>query len=220
MNTEKLIAPSILTADFSNLAQQIRYLELGGADWIHCDVMDGRFVPNISFGPVVIKAIRKVTTLPIDAHLMILSPDAFLEEFTEAGVNSITVHQEAVIHLNRTLTRIRELGIKAGVSIIPSTPVSSIVKVLEIVDLVLIMSVNPGFGGQKFIPNSIRRINELAELREKYKLNFLIEIDGGVETKNIQEISSAGCNVFVIGNSIFGKDNITAATVEFKNLLR
>jgi ribulose-phosphate 3-epimerase len=220
MNTEKLIAPSILTADFSNLAQQIRYLELGGADWIHCDVMDGRFVPNISFGPVVIKAIRKVTTLPIDAHLMILSPDAFLEEFTEAGVNSITVHQEAVIHLNRTLTRIRELGIKAGVSIVPSTPVSSIVEVLEIVDLVLIMSVNPGFGGQKFIPNSIRRINELAELREKYKLNFLIEIDGGVETKNIQEISSAGCNVFVIGNSIFSKDNITAATVEFKNLLR
>jgi ribulose-phosphate 3-epimerase len=220
MNTEKLIAPSILTADFSNLAQQIRYLELGGADWIHCDVMDGRFVPNISFGPVVIKAIRKVTTLPIDAHLMILSPDAFLEEFTEAGVNSITVHQEAVIHLNRTLTRIRELGIKAGVSIVPSTPVSSIVEVLEIVDLVLIMSVNPGFGGQKFIPNSIRRINELAELREKYKLNFIIEIDGGVETKNIQEISSAGCNVFVIGNSIFSKDNITAATVEFKNLLR
>ena len=220
MNTEKLIAPSILTADFSNLAQQIRYLELGGADWIHCDVMDGRFVPNISFGPVVIKAIRKVTTLPIDAHLMILSPDGFLEVFTEAGVNSITVHQEAVIHLNRTLTRIRELGIKAGVSIVPSTPVSSIVEVLEIVDLVLIMSVNPGFGGQKFIPNSIRRINELAELREKYKLNFLIEIDGGVETKNIQEISSAGCNVFVIGNSIFSKDNITAATVEFKNLLR
>jgi ribulose-phosphate 3-epimerase len=220
MNTEKLIAPSILTADFSNLAQQIRYLELGGADWIHCDVMDGRFVPNITFGPIVIKSIKKVTSLPIDAHLMIQTPDAFLEEFTEAGVNSITVHQEAVIHLNRTLTRIRELGIKAGVSIIPSTPVSSIVEVLEIVDLVLIMSVNPGFGGQKFIPNSIRRINELAELREKYKLNFLIEIDGGVETKNIQEISSAGCNVFVIGNSIFGKDNITAATVEFKNLLR
>ena len=220
MNTEKLIAPSILTSDFSNLAQQIRYLELGGADWIHCDVMDGKFVPNITFGPVVIKAIRKVTTLPIDAHLMILSPDAFLEEFTEAGVNSITVHQEAVIHLNRTITRIRELGIKVGVSINPSTPVSTLVEVLEIIDLVLIMSVNPGFGGQKFIPNSIRRINELAELREKYKLNFLIEIDGGVETKNIQEISSAGCNVFVIGNSIFGKDNITAATVELKNLLR
>jgi len=219
MNSEKLVAPSILTADFSNLAQQIRFLELGGADWIHCDIMDGKFVPNITFGPVVVKAIRKVTSLPIDAHLMILTPDVFLEDFKEAGVNSITVHQEAVVHLNRTLTRIKELGLKAGVSIVPSTPVSILSEVLEIVDLVLIMSVNPGFGGQKFIPNSIRRINELAELREKYKLNFHIEIDGGISINNIKEISSAGCNVFVIGNSIFGTDNITASTVEFKNLL-
>jgi ribulose-phosphate 3-epimerase len=220
MNSEKLIAPSILTADFSNLAQQIRFLEIGGADWIHCDIMDGKFVPNITFGPVVVKAIRKVTSLPIDAHLMIFTPDVFLEDFKEAGASSITVHQEAVVHLNRTLTRIKELGLKAGVSIVPSTPVSILSEVIEIVDLVLIMSVNPGFGGQKFIPNSIRRINELAELREKYKLNFHIEIDGGIATNNIKEISSAGCNVFVVGNSIFGKDNITAATVELKNLLR
>jgi ribulose-phosphate 3-epimerase len=220
MNSKKLVAPSILTADFSNLAQQIRYLELGGADLIHCDVMDGNFVPNITFGPVVIKAIRKVTALPIDAHLMVKTPDAFLEEFKESGASSITVHQEAVIHLNRTLTRIRELGLKAGVALNPSTPVSTLVEVLGIVDLVLIMSVNPGFGGQKFIQNSIRRVKELAELRDKLKLNFSIEIDGGITTNNIQEISSVGCNVFVIGNSIFGKDNITAATVEFKNLLR
>jgi len=220
MNSEKLIAPSILTADFSNLAQQIRFLELGGADWIHCDVMDGKFVPNLTFGPVVIHAIRKVTTLPLDVHLMIFTPDLFLEDFAEAGANSLTVHQEAVIHLNRTLTRIRELGLKAGVSINPSTPVSTLLEIIDIVDLVLIMSVNPGFGGQKFITNSIRRINELAELREKYKLNFHIEIDGGISTNNIKEISAAGCNIFVIGNSIFGKDNITAATVEFKNLLR
>lgn len=220
MNSVKYVAPSILTADFSNLAQQIRYLELGGADWIHCDVMDGKFVPNLTFGAVVVKAIRKVTALPIDAHLMIYNPDVFLEDFAEAGANSVTVHQEAVVHLNRTLTRIRELGLKPGVSINPSTPVSTLLEIIEIVDLVLIMSVNPGFGGQKFIQNSIRRVNELAELREKYKLNFLIEIDGGIGTNNIQEISSAGCNVFVIGNSIFGKDNITAATVEFKNLLR
>ena len=220
MNSEKLIAPSILTADFSNLAQQIRYIELGGADRIHCDVMDGKFVPNITFGPVVIKAIRKVTSLPIDAHLMIQTPDVFLEDFKEAGATSIMVHQEAVIHLNRILTRIRELGLKAGVAINPSTPVSTLFEIIGIVDLVLIMSVNPGFGGQKFISNSIRRIKELAELRDKFKLNFLIEIDGGIATNNIQEISSAGCNVFVIGNSIFGKDNITAATVEFKNLLR
>ena len=176
MNSKKLIAPSILTADFSNLAQQIRCLELGGADWIHCDVMDGKFVPNITFGPVVVRAIRKVTTLPIDAHLMIQTPDFFLEDFKEAGTNSITVHQEAVVHLNRTLTRIHELGLKAGVSINPSTPVSTLIEEIEIVDLVLIMSVNPGFGGQKFIPNSIRRINELAELREKYKLNFHYEL--------------------------------------------
>ena len=220
MNSEKLIAPSILTADFSNLAQQIRYIELGGADRIHCDVMDGKFVPNITFGPVVIKAMRKVTSLPIDAHLMIQTPDVFLEDFKEAGATSIMVHQEAVIHLNRILTRIRELGLKAGVAINPSTPVSTLSEIIGIVDFVLIMSVNPGFGGQKFISNSIRRIKELAELRDKFKLNFLIEIDGGISNNNILEISSAGCNVFVIGNSIFGKDNITAATVEFKNLLR
>jgi ribulose-phosphate 3-epimerase len=220
MNSEKLIAPSILTADFSNLAQQIRYIELGGADRIHCDVMDGKFVPNITFGTVVIKAMRKVTSLPIDAHLMIQTPDLFLEDFKEAGASSITVHQEAVIHLNRTLTRVRELGLKAGVAINPSTPVSALSEIIGIVDLVLIMSVNPGFGGQKFISNSIRRIKELSELRDKFKLNFLIEIDGGVSNNNILEISSAGCNVFVIGNSIFGKDNITAATVEFKNLLQ
>jgi len=220
MNSEKLIAPSILTADFSNLAQQIRYIELGGADRIHCDVMDGKFVPNITFGPVVIKAMRKVTSLPIDAHLMIQTPDLFLEDFKEAGASSITVHQEAVVHLNRTLTRVRELGLKAGVAINPSTPVSTLSEIIGIVDFVLIMSVNPGFGGQKFISNSIRRIKELAELRDKFKLNFLIEIDGGISNNNILEISSAGCNVFVIGNSIFGKDNITAATVEFKNLLR
>ena len=220
MNSEKLVAPSILTADFSNLAQQIRYIELGGADRIHSDVMDGKFVPNITFGPVVIKAMRKVTSLPIDAHLMIQTPDLFLEDFKEAGSSSITVHQEAVIHLNRTLTRVRELGLKAGVAINPSTPVSTLSEIIGIVDFVLIMSVNPGFGGQKFISNSIRRIKELAELRDKFKLNFLIEIDGVVSNNNILEISSAGCNVFVIGNSIFGKDNITAATVEFKNLLR
>jgi len=220
MNSEKLIAPSILTADFSNLAQQIRYIELGGADRIHCDVMDGIFVPNITFGPVVINALRKVTSLPIDAHLMIQTPDLFLEDFKEAGASSITVHQEAVVHLNRTLTRVRELGLKAGVAINPSTPVSTLSEIIGIVDLVLIMSVNPGFGGQKFISNSIRRIKELAELRDKFKLNFLIEIDGGISNNNILEISSAGCNVFVIGNSIFGKDNITAATVEFKNLLQ
>jgi ribulose-phosphate 3-epimerase len=217
MSNIKIIAPSILAADFSNLSQQIRSVELGGADWIHCDVMDGKFVPNLSFGPIVVKAVRKITRLPIDVHLMIQNPDALLEKFIEAGANSVTVHQEEVIHLDRTLNRIKELGAKAGVVINPSTPVGTLKEVLDIVDLVLIMSVNPGFGGQKFIPNSLNKVKELAEVRERIRNNFLIEVDGGIIIENIKDISSAGCNAFVIGNSIFSKDNITAATVEFKN---
>lgn len=215
----KILAPSILTADFSNLSQQIRYLELGGADWIHCDVMDGQFVPNITFGPIVIESIRRVTKLPIDVHLMIRTPDAMLERFVKAGANYITVHQEEVIHLDRTLNRINELGVKAGVVLNPSTPINVLTEVLHLVDMVLIMSVNPGFGAQKFIPNSIKKIEQLSELREKLGLNFLIEIDGGIDKENIKRVSTAGCNVFVVGNSIFKNDNITAATVEFKNLI-
>jgi ribulose-phosphate 3-epimerase len=217
MNNSKIIAPSILAADFSNLSQQIRSTELGGADWIHCDVMDGKFVPNLSFGPIVVKAVRKITRLPIDVHLMIKNPDSFLEEFILAGANRITIHQEEVIHLDRTLNRIRELGAKAGVALNPSTSVETLKEVFDLVDLVLIMSVNPGFGGQVFIQNTLNKIKELAEIRSKIKKDFLIEVDGGITTENINAISSAGCNVFVIGNSIFSKDNITAATVEFKN---
>lgn len=219
MKKKKIIAPSILSADFSNLSQQIRFVELGGADWIHCDVMDGKFVPNLTFGPIVVKAVRKITKLPIDVHLMIQNPDALIERFVEAGADCITVHQEEVVHLNRTITKIHELGTKAGVAINPSTPISTLVEVLEIVDLLLVMSVNPGFGGQKFIPNSLRKIKELVELREECSANFLIEVDGGVDLNNIEQISEAGCDVFVAGNSIFSKDNITAATVELKNIL-
>lgn len=219
MSKQKIIAPSILTADFSNLSQQIRSTELGGADWIHCDVMDGHFVPNLSFGPVVIQAVRKVTKLPIDVHLMIKNPDALIENFINAGADCVTVHQEEVVHLNRTLTRIKELGAKAGVAINPSTPVSTLEEVLDCADLILVMSVNPGFGGQKFIPVVIKKIKELSELRKKLSANFLIEIDGGIGTGNIKEVADAGCDVFVIGNSIFSKDNITAATVELKNLV-
>lgn len=219
MNEKKLIAPSLLAADFSNLAQQIRYVELGGADWIHCDIMDGKFVPNLTFGPLVVEAVRKITKLPIDTHLMIKNPDQIIKNFIDAGCNYITVHQEEVIHLNRTINWIKELGAKAGVSINPSTPVSTLIEILEYVDLVLVMSVNPGFGGQKFIPSSLKKIEELSRIRKEKGYNFLIEVDGGIDKENIKRISDAGCNVFVAGSSIFGKDNITAAAMELKNLV-
>jgi len=215
----KKIAPSILSADFSNLAQQIRYVEIGGADIIHCDVMDGKFVPNITFGPVVVKAVRKVTKLPIDVHLMIKDPDNFIEDFVKAGANYISVHQEEVVHLNRTITKIKDLGVKAGVVLNPSTPVSTLTEILEYIDFVLIMSVNPGFGGQKFIESTLNKVSQLAKMREEMNLNFEIELDGGVTSKNIGKIAAAGCDIFVAGSSIFGQDNISAAATELKNLI-
>jgi len=219
MVTKKLLAPSILSADFSNLSQQIRLVEIGGADLIHCDVMDGRFVPNLTFGPMVISSIRNITNLPIDAHLMVENPDNLIDSFIEAGVNYLTVHQEVVVHLHRTVEYIKSKGVKAGVSINPSTPVHFLKEILEYVDLVLIMSVNPGFGGQKFIHSSLRKIQELSKIREEMGYNFLIEVDGGITKDNIKEVSNAGCNIFVVGWSIFGNDNKTAATAEFKNLI-
>ncbi len=215
----KILAPSILTADFSNLSQQVRAVELGGADWIHCDIMDGQFVPNMTFGPIVLQAIRKSTRLPIDAHLMIKTPDNLIEDFIKAGANYITVHQEEVVHLHRTLTRIHDFGAKAGVAVNPATPVSSLAEVLSIADMILVMSVNPGFGGQKFIESSISKIKELDKLRTDNNYKYLIQVDGGIGLDNIRTVSEAGCNSFVIGNSIFKNDNITAATVEFKNIL-
>jgi ribulose-phosphate 3-epimerase len=215
-----IIAPSILSADFSNLSQQIRLTEMGGADWIHCDVMDGHFVPNITIGPIIVKAARKCTKLPIDVHLMIEKPDNFLEAFAEAGANYITVHVEEVVHLNRTISRIKELGCKAGVVVNPATPLDRIVDIAEYIDLLLIMTVNPGFGGQKFIPNSIRRIEEAVKLRTKLKANYLIEIDGGVNKETIVASKKAGVDVFVAGSAIFDADNITAATAELKNLVK
>ena len=217
MNNKKIIAPSILSADFSNLSQQIRNVELGGAKWIHCDIMDGQFVPNLTFGPIVVKSIRKISQLPIDVHLMIKNPDALLEDFINAGATSLTVHQEEVVHLNRTLTKIQQLGAKAGVAINPATPLNTLAEIFDIADLILIMSVNPGFGGQKFIGSSIRKIKELKDLRKKHSANFLIEVDGGINIQNVKEISEAGCDVFVIGSSIYDKDNVTAATIEFVN---
>lgn len=215
-----LLAPSILSCDFSNLAQQIRLVEMGGADWLHCDIMDGRFVPNITFGPVIVEAAKKSTNLPVDVHLMIKDPDNFIEDFINVGADYISVHFEEVVHLNRTIARIKELGAKAGVVINPATPVNSLNDIAEYVDLVLIMTVNPGFGGQKFISNSIKRIQETFELRKKLDAKFLIEVDGGVNNKTIAKIKEAGCDVFVAGSAIFHSDNISAATAELKNLIR
>ncbi len=215
-----LLAPSILSADFSNLAQQIRLTEMGGADWIHCDVMDGHFVPNITIGPILVKAARKITKLPVDVHLMIENPDKFLEAFADAGADYISVHVEEVVHLNRTINRIKELGCKAGVVVNPATPLNRIHDIAEYIDLLLIMTVNPGFGGQKFIPNSLRRIEEAVNLRTKIKSNYLIEIDGGVNSNTIVAAMNAGVDVFVAGSAIFDADNITAATAELKNMVK
>ncbi|MDP3149823.1 MAG: ribulose-phosphate 3-epimerase [Ignavibacteria bacterium] len=215
-----LLAPSILSADFSNLAQQIRCVEIGGADLIHCDVMDGHFVPNITIGPLVIEATKRSAKLPVDVHLMITAPDAIIPEFAKAGANYITVHQEAIPHLHRTIQLIKSVGCKAGVAINPATPISSLTNILEDVDLVLVMSVNPGFGGQKFIESSLTKIEELKSLRAKFNYSYQIEIDGGVNKSTIQKIKEAGCDIFVAGSSIFHAENITAATTELKNLIR
>lgn len=215
-----LIAPSILSADMARLEQQIRLVEMGGADWIHCDIMDGHFVPNITFGPVLVKAVRKVTKLPVDVHLMINNPDKFLEDFRKAGADHLLVHQEEVIHLNRTIKKIKELGMKAGVVINPATPVHTLRDIAEYIDILLIMSVNPGFGGQSFIPNSIRKIKEAVALRKEFNADFKIEIDGGIDRETIVPALKAGVDVFVSGSSIFKTDNPTAACTELKNLAR
>lgn len=215
----KLLAPSILSADFSNLAQQIRYVEMGGADIIHCDIMDGRFVPNITFGPIVVKAVKKVTRLPIDVHLMIKDPDNYIEDFISAGADYVSVHQEEVVHLHRTITKIKELGAKAGVVINPATPVDTLSDILEFVDFVLVMSVNPGFGGQKFIESAVGKIKRLSEIRDEKQLSFMIEVDGGIDSQNIKRVADAGCDMFVAGSSIFSQDNVTAAATELKNLI-
>jgi ribulose-phosphate 3-epimerase len=214
-----ILAASILNSDLTDLAGQIRLVEMGGADWIHCDIMDGHFVPNITFGPVLVEAANRVTNLPVDVHLMVENPDKFLEQFAEAGADSISVHYETVIHLNRTINRIKELGMKAGVVLNPASPVDVLKDIAEYIDLLLIMSVNPGFGGQTFISNSLRKIKETVKLRQNLKANFLIEVDGGIEISNAKDVLEAGCDVFIIGSSIFKSGNISAATVEFKNII-
>ncbi len=214
-----ILAASILSADFTNLEHQINLVEKGGADWLHCDIMDGHFVPNITFGPLVVESAKKVTKLPIDVHLMVENPDKYLEDFIDAGANYVSVHVEEVVHLNRTVSRIKELGAKAGVVINPATFVNSVKDIAEYIDLLLIMTVNPGFGGQIFIPNSLRRIKEAVSLRKELGANFLIEIDGGVNAATAKKAFQAGADVFVTGSSIFSANDITAAAKEIKTVI-
>jgi len=215
----KFLAPSILSADFSNLQQQIRYAEIGGADIIHCDVMDGKFVPNITFGPVVVASVKKITRLKIDVHLMICDPQNYIKQFAEAGADYISVHYEEVKHLHRVIQQIKEAGIKAGVVLNPATALSVLDEILPFVDFVLLMSVNPGFGGQSFIESTLNKIERLKRIRQERNLNFLIEVDGGINKKNIKNIAEAGCDIFIAGSAIFSKDNISAEAVEMKNII-
>jgi len=199
------LAPSILSADFARLAEQVHSACQGGGTVIHVDVMDGHFVPNITIGPPVVKSLRKATDLPLDCHLMIENPDLYVPEFAEAGANWISVHQEACRHLDRSLHLIRSHGALAGVVINPATPVESLSEVLDIVDYVLVMSVNPGFGGQKFIPGALHKIRKLAELRQRRGLAYRIEVDGGISLKTVGEVVRAGAEILVAGNAIFGE---------------
>jgi ribulose-phosphate 3-epimerase len=203
----KIIAPSILSADFSVLGEEIAAVEAAGADWIHIDVMDGHFVPNITMGPSVVKSLRKMTVLPFDVHLMIESPEQYIQPFAEAGSDRITVHMEALIHLHRTVSQIKELGLKAGVSLNPATPLSFVESILTDIDLLLIMTVNPGFGGQQFIKTMLPKIRQARELIDRFAPAVLLEVDGGVTLTNLPAILKAGADVLVAGASIFGSGN-------------
>ena len=212
------LAPSILSADFSQLGKQVELIEKGGADLIHVDVMDGHFVPYISFGAAVMKSVEKCVSLNFDVHLMIENPDDYIEDFMTLRTEFITVHQEACTHLHRTIGHIKNLGAKAGVSLNPATPVSTLEEILDELDLVLIMSVNPGFGGQKFINSSLRKIKKLSEIRRERGLDFQIEVDGGVTTENACMLAEAGADILVAGSAVFGASDITKRVKTFKSL--
>lgn len=216
MNFElPILAPSILAADFTKLGENIQDALKGGTSWIHCDIMDGHFVPNISYGPGIVKAAKKVAPEAFfDVHLMIENPDQYVENFVEAGADLISVHYETCAHLHRSIQNIKKYGLMAGVVINPATPISSIEPILKDVDLVLIMSVNPGFGGQSFIESSYERLTELAALRDSKDLGFLIQVDGGVNLKNIEKVAKAGADVLVAGSSVFSAEDISARVQE------
>lgn len=212
-----LIAPSILSADFANLQRDIEMINNSEADWFHVDVMDGVFVPNISFGFPVIAAAKKYAKKPFDVHLMIVQPDQYIAEFAKAGADIITVHYEACTHLHRTIQLIKSVGCKVGVALNPHTPVSLLKDVLQDLDLVLVMSVNPGFGGQKFIPHTLNKVAELKQMVLQQNPNLFIEVDGGVGLQNIAALVNAGANVFVAGNAVFGATNPTQMIADLKN---
>lgn len=212
------IAPSLLSADFANLSEEIRKVENGGADYLHLDVMDGIFVPNITFGPPVINKLRKITSIPFDVHLMIDKPERFIKDFVDAGADILTVHVEATTHLHRTIQEIKSYGIKAGVSLNPATPLSTIEYVLDDIDLILIMTVNPGFGGQSFINSMIDKIKSTRRMINERNQSILLEIDGGVKLDNALQFSNLGVDILVAGSAIFGVEDIVNRTMEFKNL--
>lgn len=208
MPATPLISPSILSADFARLAEAVQMIEAAGADWIHVDVMDGHFVPNLTVGPPMVEALRKVTSLPLDVHLMMTNPDDFISEFADAGADLLTVHVEACPHLHRTVQSIKERQVKAGVSLNPATSVTTIEEILGDVDLVLVMSVNPGFGGQQFISSSLDKIRRIRTMMTNSRSSAHLEVDGGVNLTNVASVIHAGANVLVAGSAIFGSKNI------------
>lgn len=217
---ENILSPSLLAADFTKVGQQLEQIEKGGAQYIHLDIMDGIFVPNISFGIPVIQSIRKNSNLVFDVHLMIVEPERYVEAFRNAGADIINFHVEATKDPDGTLDKIKSMGAKTGITIKPDTPVSRIVPYLEKVDMVLIMTVEPGFGGQKFMAEKMSKVKELVEIRKQKNLSFDIEIDGGVNMNNVKEILDTGVNVIVAGSAIFGAENIEKRTKEFLNILQ
>lgn len=216
--TKTIISPSLLSADFSNLKPDIDMINRSEADWLHCDVMDGVFVPNISFGFPVMQALKGICTKPLDAHFMIVKPERYIDTAAKSGVSVMTVHQEAVLHLNRVVNQIHEAGMKAGVALNPATPVSTLEDIIEDVDVVLLMSVNPGFSGQKFIEGTINKVHRLVKLIEESHSNAIIEVDGGVNNETAPRLISAGANALVSGNYVFKNPNPEEVIKQLKSL--
>ena len=217
---KKIIAPSILSANFEHLRDDLQSCEQAGADWIHIDVMDGHFVPNITFGPLVVEACKRSTVLPLDVHLMVESPDRLVEAYAKAGADRLTVHQEACLHLDRTLQLIKQCGAKAGVSLNPATPISNIEEVLPQLDLVLIMTVNPGFGGQSFLDYTLEKIRRLRHTIDRRGLQTWIEVDGGISEKTLPLVMEAGANAFVAGNALFNHaEGLAGGIKKFRKMM-